>query len=214
MAMSAIAAYHPESRSDYVNIARTIAFSMAALALLAKATHTDMPTPDLMRVFGRANALNRSADQSERTMIQRRAYHVANPPAELPPWMDPSLETSEPDGGSMDDAVLQAAVAEAMREYAAAVAAPQAEPPPEAPLNAATPPAEPAASSARSAAPTVAASTQATTIRYAVSTPDIKLPSSRQDPGIAQADQPQTAPYKTMLLRNAAMPPAAIRSTG
>jgi hypothetical protein len=194
MAMSAIAAYHPEARSDYVNIARTIAFSMAALALLANAATADMPMPDLMRVYGRANALNRSADQSERTMIRRRTYHAANPPAELPAWMDPGLESPESEAPA-DDAVIQAAVAEAMREYDAAVTPPPAEAPPQ------FGPAAPATGTNPAAAP-----------HYAIR--GTGLPSPRPSSGIARPDQPRTTPYKTTLLRNAAMPPAAIRSTG
>jgi hypothetical protein len=150
-------------------------------------------------------------------MIQRRAYHAANPPAELPAWMDPGLETTEPDGPA-DDAVFQAAVAEAMREYAAAVTSPQAEPP-QTPPNPATPLFEPALSPAPSAAstpgaPTLAATTPATAIREATQPPGFGPPSSRPNPGMAGADQPRTTPYKTTLLRHAAMPPAAIRSTG
>ena len=64
MAFSAIEAYRPETRADFVNVARTIAFSMAALALLGQAASQDMTMPEKMRAFGRANALNRSADQS------------------------------------------------------------------------------------------------------------------------------------------------------
>jgi hypothetical protein len=132
MAISAIAAYDPETRADCINIARTIAFSMAALALLGKATSSDMTMPEQMRAYGRANTLNRSADQSERTMMRRRAYHKANPPAELPAWMNPGLETLEPEA-SIDDAEIQAAVAEAVREYQSHFTpAPTEAPPPEA----------------------------------------------------------------------------------
>ena len=197
MAMSAIAAYDPESRADYINVARTIAFSIAALALLAKAATEDMPMPELMRVYGRANALNRSADQSERTMMRRRACQKADPPA----WMDPGLETPEPDAPT-DDAVFQAAVAEAIQEHEALVTPPPAEAPPP---TATTPLSAPVASPGQS---------PAATIRYATPAPGIGLPSSHQNPGMARMDQPRTAPYKTTLLRNAAMPATAIRSTG
>ena len=200
MAMSAIAAYHPESRSDYVNIARTVAFSMAALALLAKATAADTPMPDLMRVYGRANALNRSADQSEQTMIRRRAYHAANPPEELPAWMDPGLEDPQPDAPA-DDAIIQAAVAEAMREYNAAVTSTQPEtPPPEPILTAATPSPD--------------ANQPATAIHHAAPTPRVNPQSPRPTASIVLTDQPRGAPYKTTLMQNTAIPPVAIRSTG
>jgi hypothetical protein len=109
MAVSAIEAYQPATRADYVNIARTIAFSMSALALLGQAAGQDMMAPEKMRAFGRANALSRSADQSERTMMLRHHHQNANPRVEQP--SDPALEQVP------DDAEVQAAVAEAMREY-------------------------------------------------------------------------------------------------
>jgi hypothetical protein len=109
MAVSAIEAYQPVTRADYVNIARTIAFSMSALALLGQAAGQDMMAPEKMRAFGRANALSRSADQSERTMMQRHHHQNANPRVEQP--SDPALESVP------DDAEVEAAVAEAMREY-------------------------------------------------------------------------------------------------
>ena len=99
MAVSAITAYAPETRADYVNIARTIALSMAALSLLGTAASQDMTMPEKMRTFGRANALNRSADQSERTMMQRRRYQRANPPGEQP---DHESEAPAPKGATTD----------------------------------------------------------------------------------------------------------------
>ena len=79
-----------------------------------------------MRVVGRANALNRSADQSERTMMQRRRYQRANPLADQPEDMSdqPSLPP-EP-----DEAKMNAAIEEAMREYRAATSAPKPAPVP------------------------------------------------------------------------------------
>jgi hypothetical protein len=84
-----------------------------------------------MRAFGRANALNRSADQSERTMMQRRRYEQANPPAEE---MGLGSEPPAPDP-EFDDAAMQAAVA--MKDYLTArapagieAAAPEAPPKP------------------------------------------------------------------------------------
>jgi hypothetical protein len=126
MAISAIDAYEPESRADCVNAARTIAFSMAALSLLASATSQDMKMSEKMRAFGRANALNRSADQSERTMMQRRRYQRANPLADQPEdaAAQPSL-LPEP-----DEAEINAAIEEAMRAYRAAASAAEPEPVP------------------------------------------------------------------------------------
>jgi hypothetical protein len=105
MARSAIQAYGPETRADFANIARTIAFSMAALALLGQAAEEDMTMAEKMRAYGRANALNRSADQSERTMMQRRRYRHAHAEPEPPP--------PEPD---IDEAEIEAAVAQAISQ--------------------------------------------------------------------------------------------------
>jgi hypothetical protein len=139
MAVSAIEAYHPETRADYVNVARIIAFSMTALALLGKTASPDMALPEQMRAYARANALNRSADQSERTMMQRRRHQKANPPAEQPNLIGPNPaipnpETDDPetdeaaidptaidptaiDPTAIDDAEVQAAVDGIMQEY-------------------------------------------------------------------------------------------------
>ena len=114
MAASALYAYNPETHADFVSAARIIAFSMAALALLGKTASPNMTMPEQMRAFGRANALNRSADQSERTMMQRRRYDKANPQAEQP------ARESEPPDTQLDDADVQASIASVMQEYLAA----------------------------------------------------------------------------------------------
>jgi hypothetical protein len=116
MAVSAIDAYRPESRADFVNVARTIAFSMAALALLGKAISEGTATPEQMRTYGRAIALNRSADQSERTMMQRRRHHRANLPAG---HLDRGTEPSAAEN-AIDDAGMVSAIDDAVKEYTAA----------------------------------------------------------------------------------------------
>jgi hypothetical protein len=111
MALRAIEAYEPETRADWVNIARTIAFSMAALALLGLAAGKDVTMPEKLRAFGRANALSQSADLSERTMMQRRSYRQANPRVEYPASTAPA---PEPDP-EFDNAAMEAAIAEAIQ---------------------------------------------------------------------------------------------------
>jgi hypothetical protein len=115
MAISAIQAYKPETRADYINVARTIAFSATALALLAKTTSPDMTIAEQMRTCGRANALNRSADQSERTMMQRRRYQKAHSSAERAPNPEPLAPETE-----AAHAEMQAAIDAVMQEYLAA----------------------------------------------------------------------------------------------
>jgi hypothetical protein len=126
MAVSAIEAYHPETRADYINVARTIACSITSLALLGNTASPDMTPPEKNRAIGRAIALNRAADQSERTMMQRRRHHKANPPAEIPsPMPAPEATTTQPtmpkpptaSQPQTDDAEIQAAVAGVMQEY-------------------------------------------------------------------------------------------------
>jgi hypothetical protein len=85
VARNALDDYHPVTGADYVNAARTLAFSLAALALLGETAEPEMLRPEKMRVLGRANALNRSAEQSERGMIQRRRDQSASPTAESRP---------------------------------------------------------------------------------------------------------------------------------
>jgi hypothetical protein len=131
-AISALAAYYPESRADFVNIARILAFSMASLVALGLAAAADLTPAQKMRCFGRANALNRSADQAERMMLRRRRDQRVNPPAEVP-----ASVTQQPIVSPQDDLALDAAIAEAIAEYRATkppqAAAPPAGPNPEAP---------------------------------------------------------------------------------
>jgi hypothetical protein len=82
MAILAMDAYNPESCADFVSAARTIAFSMAALTVLGTAAADDLAMPQKLRIYGRAVALNRSADQAERTMMQRRRHLNAAPSAD------------------------------------------------------------------------------------------------------------------------------------
>ena len=76
-AVRTIASYQPETQGDFINITRSIAFSMSALAALRRAAAQEMPPALQLRYFGSANSLNRSADQSERTMERRRRYQQA-----------------------------------------------------------------------------------------------------------------------------------------
>jgi hypothetical protein len=179
IAISAIAAYMPEDRADYINIARTIAFSTAALALLGKAIVSDMPLPDQLRVYGRANALNRSADQSERTMMQRHSYQKANPMDELPAWMNPGVQMPEPEA-PIDTTEIDAVVAEALKAFEAQVAASKATTEPPIQITAVTP------------------------LQPAVALPDAGIRYNAPMPGTGQ---PPKAPYKAALLQNSAMPP-------
>jgi hypothetical protein len=189
IAISAIAAYMPEDRADYINIARTIAFSTAALALLGKAIASDMPLPEQMRAYGRANALNRSADQSERTMMLRRSYQKANPMDELPAWMNPGVQMPEPEK-PIDTTEIDAVVAEAVKAMEAQFTTPKAAaiPPEPATQNAAISPLQPPAAS-----------------------PDTGIRYNAPMPGTGQS---QKAPYKAALLQNSAMPPVAGQRTG
>jgi len=114
MAVSALRAYQPETHADFVSAARIIAFSMAAVALLGKAAAQDMEFPEQMRAYGRANALHRSANQSERTMMQRRRDQRRDAAAEQ------DGPRPAPRDARADAAAVEAGVTEVMREYRAA----------------------------------------------------------------------------------------------
>jgi hypothetical protein len=110
MSKSAIMAYQPETRADLANITRTIAFSLAALSLLGQAAEEPMTMPEKLRVYARAVSLNRSADQSERTMMQQRRYRHARAgtPSARPPAPAPE--------SSLTDAQIAAAVKKSIRD--------------------------------------------------------------------------------------------------
>jgi hypothetical protein len=184
MAASAIEAYSPETRADYVNVARTIAFSMTALALLGKSANPDMTMAEQMRAYGRANALNRSADQSERTMMQRRRHQKANPPADLPA-PEATIDDAAIHRTAIDDAEIEAAVANVMKEYlSVGMATPIPPTPPETTLKPAAQP---------SVTPP---------FRYVTSKTGTDLVSSKQGPAMPQTRTPL---YKQELLRNSAI---------
>ncbi len=168
MAISALYAYNPETRADFVNAARIIAFSLAALALLGKTASPDMTMPEKMRAFSRANALNRSADQSERTMMQRRRHDNSNPQADQP---DPYANS--PDAKN-DDAQMKSAIATLMQEYQTACALSAS--------NTATPEAAPAPK--ETAAPQSSTATPASAIRTDVPMPRTGQPAPSYKAGL------------------------------
>lgn len=199
MSLSALEAYDPRTPADYVNAARTIAFSMSALALLGHAAGTDVTMAEKMRAFGRANALNRSADQSERTMMQRRRHQGAEPPA---PHLD--REPSAP-AAVLDDATVEAAVAEAMGIYGAVRDMV------EYPATAAKRSPEPAIQSnpPRSAADVMPAAPPAAAIRYVNPRPD----ANGTKVASPELEQPTNGFYDAVQQRRIAHPPLVSTST-
>jgi hypothetical protein len=125
-AISALAAYDPRSRADFVNIARILAFSMASLAALGLAADDGLSPTHKMRYFGRANALNRSADQTERIMMQRRRGQHAGLSAPATTGPDPDIALTP-----QHEAILDAAIEEAMALYQATVTPTAAKPEPQ-----------------------------------------------------------------------------------
>ncbi|PPQ27849.1 hypothetical protein [Rhodopila globiformis] len=120
MAYSAIDAYSPQTRADCVNAGRTIAFSIAALALLGRLVRDPMPLPEQLQAFDRANALNGSADKSERTMmLRRRGQRVRPAPAPTPTPPVPEAQTTP-----AEEAEIKAIVAEAKKHGSAATQPP------------------------------------------------------------------------------------------
>ena len=90
IACRSLQAYEPETRADFVNIGRTIAFSLASLVLIKEAFNPALELEDKKRVAIHANALNRSADQAERSMMDRRRYHRAYPNFPVPQQAEPN----------------------------------------------------------------------------------------------------------------------------
>lgn len=184
MAGCAIDAYGPESRADHINIARTVAFSMASVALLAKAVASqDMPLKDQLSVASRANALHRSAGESERSMMRRRQYDKANPSGERPDlWASASQAASEPERAASSPAeasTLQVRINDMLKVYHEALASEQ-------------PTSEPAPASIPQ--PSGAGRTP-------------KRPQATAIHDAAPALQPETISLRQLLARSTAMPP-------
>lgn len=119
--------YGCDSRADHANAARTVPLSVAAVALLGFAAAEEVPFKEKMRAYGRAVAMNRSADLSERAMMQRRHYFAAHPPAahspaERSPAAEPSAAPLPPGpvpvaANAAAHAAIEAAVAEVISTY-------------------------------------------------------------------------------------------------
>jgi hypothetical protein len=137
MAIRTIAAYQPETQADLINIGRTIAFSMSALAVLSRVASEDMLPALQLRYFARANVLNRAADQSERSMERRRGYQKSSTPPPQAARMAADLGdgVAEPDL-ACDEAAIEAAVAEAIRDYTASRPTVASRAPPDVPADA------------------------------------------------------------------------------
>ena len=101
-------AYEAETRADFVNIGRTIAFSLASMALVKEVFNPALQLEDKKRAAIQANALNRSADQAERSMMERRRYRRAYHTFPVPQQPEP------------EDEQAQTEVAEAVTAYTAA----------------------------------------------------------------------------------------------
>jgi hypothetical protein len=136
MAGRAIAAYQPQTQADLISIGRIIAFSMSALAALGRAASEDMAPALQLRYLGRANTLNRSADQSERAMDRRRRSQYPGLPLEdtagpSPNSVDHMTGPGDAPGTAFDalsdmalfEAAIAAGVAEAANDQIATRAA-------------------------------------------------------------------------------------------
>jgi len=134
-----------------------------------------MAFPEQMRAYSRANALHRSANQSERTMMQRRRDQRTRPPTEQP------AKQPKPVDARAETAAFEAGLAGIMKEYQAAC-------PPRAPA-APAPQATPA--SAKVITPQPQAATTASAIRGSVAMP--------------QAGRPEKVSFKAELLRQSAI---------
>jgi hypothetical protein len=108
VACRSLQAYEAETRADFVNAGRTIAFGLASMVLLKEVFNPDLQLEDKKRAAIHANALNRSADQAERSMMERRRYRRAYPTFPVPQQPEP------------DDAAAETQVKQAVASYAAA----------------------------------------------------------------------------------------------
>jgi hypothetical protein len=118
MAGRTMASYQPGSQADFINVARTIAFSLSALSVLGLAATADMPPALRLRYFDKAVMLNRGADQSEHAMEKRRRYQASassGPPA-IAAARQAAMTQEEM---AAQGAAIDAAIAEVMKEYQA-----------------------------------------------------------------------------------------------
>jgi hypothetical protein len=100
-----LTAYAARTRSEYLQVARIIAFSMTALDVLAEAKTTDMSLSMRVRYRGCANNLNRTTMQLEKALDQRLALDAAQPDAahcDAPQCDAPQYDMTQPDAAQFD----------------------------------------------------------------------------------------------------------------
>jgi hypothetical protein len=116
-ALAAIDSWRPENMVDILHIGRILAFSLAAISMAGQAAAADMPPEMQLRCLGKANALARSAEQSERAMTRQRQLRRDDPPRDS---QTASAGTAQPPPPppDADDAIL-ALVEETMAEFRA-----------------------------------------------------------------------------------------------
>ncbi len=88
--------YRPTTRVELLQAAQVIALSMSSLDSLGEAFSTELTASMRLRLRGGANALNRSAEQTLRSLDKRQAaepVEAAQPPDPLP--IDPPMQDAE-----------------------------------------------------------------------------------------------------------------------
>jgi len=98
-ATETVAAYRARNHADLLAVAQIIAFGLAALGSLSLSLADDISLPMALRLRGNANACNRSAEQSRRTLAKSLANDHAPtaPEPDTPPALPETEATPEPE---------------------------------------------------------------------------------------------------------------------
>ncbi|HYZ20745.1 MAG TPA: hypothetical protein VE690_01185, partial [Rhodopila sp.] len=83
-ALAALAAYHPDTLTDYLTAARAIAFSLGAVAATGIALDPELPPKQQLQTLTRANSFARLAQKAETALDKARQHR---PPPHTPPHM-------------------------------------------------------------------------------------------------------------------------------
>jgi hypothetical protein len=104
-ALAALAAYQPETLTDYLAAARAIAFSLGAIAATGTALDAELPARQQLQCLTRANSFARLAQKAEAALEKARKHRPANTTPRAP---EPELPFALPATPEEEDAMLLA----------------------------------------------------------------------------------------------------------
>ncbi|HYZ25251.1 MAG TPA: hypothetical protein VE690_24210, partial [Rhodopila sp.] len=112
-ALAALAAYHPDTLTDYLTAARAIAFSLGAVAATAIALEPELPPKQQLQSLTRANSFARLAQKAEAALEKARQHRPVHTPPHAP---EPEPPFTLPTTPEEEEAMIHALINQTMAE--------------------------------------------------------------------------------------------------